>query len=86
MPRERLNIVFGNMTTMNLIDKIKTLAPEDYIMDGFNDCIAGVSYSFSGPDVVVYDAVKVIDKLMMDGMNGTKAIRNRMINIILSPI
>jgi len=34
--------------------------------DGFDDCVMGVVYSFSGEPILAYDYHKVIKKLMKD--------------------
>lgn len=47
---------------------------EEYqLMDGFDDCIAGVSSRFGQVPVVCYDRNKVIKKLMDQGMTWEEA-------------
>ena len=47
---------------------------EEYqVMDGFDDCIAGVSSRFGQVPVVCYDRNKVIKKLMDQGMTWEEA-------------
>lgn len=43
------------------------------IIDGFDDCILGVTYGFNHESVVVYDFKKVIEKLELDGMSSEDA-------------
>jgi hypothetical protein len=43
------------------------------VMDGYDDCIAGVLQRFGMPLIVVYDKEKVIQKLMDDGMTCDEA-------------
>ncbi len=47
--------------------------PPLLFMDGFDDCIAGVAHRFNDT-FVVYDLVKVLDKLKADGMTEEEAI------------
>ena len=43
-------------------------------MDGFDDCIAGITIRFNNPPVVCYDYDKVIEKLVADGMDEEGAV------------
>ena len=43
------------------------------LMDGFHDCIEGVSIQFGQGYKVCYDVDKVIDKLKSDGMTEEEA-------------
>lgn len=43
------------------------------VMDGYDDCIAGVLQRFGMPLIVVYDKEKVIQKLVDDGMTCDEA-------------
>ena len=38
------------------------------IMDGFDDCIAGVVHRYGQPTIICYDKEKVLEQLMDDGM------------------
>ena len=44
------------------------------IMDGFDDCIAGVVHRYGQPTIVCYDKEKVLEQLMDDGMTDEEAI------------
>jgi len=44
------------------------------LMDGYDDCIAGVVYKFGDEPCVAYDRKKVIKKLMDDGISHEEAI------------
>ena len=44
------------------------------IMDGFDDCIAGVVQRYGQPTIVCYDKEKVLEQLMDDGMTDEEAI------------
>jgi len=43
------------------------------VMDGFDDCIAGICSRFGQEDIVIYDYDKIIEKLMDDGMDMAEA-------------
>lgn len=43
-------------------------------MDGFDDCILGVSYGIDQENRIVYDLEKVIDQLIADGMTAEEAL------------
>jgi len=42
-------------------------------MDGYNDCIAGVSTRFGQPPILIYDRAKIISSLESDGMTYEEA-------------
>ena len=44
------------------------------IMDGFDDCIAGVVHRYGHPTIICYDKEKVLEQLMDDGMTDEEAI------------
>ena len=44
------------------------------IMDGFDDCIAGVVQRYGQPTIVCYDKEKVLKQLMDDGMTDEEAV------------
>ena len=44
------------------------------IMDGFDDCIAGVVQRYGQPTIVCYDKEKVLEQLMDDGMTDEEAV------------
>jgi hypothetical protein len=44
------------------------------IMDGFDDCIEGVSIQFGQDYKVCYDISKIVDKLKSQGMNDEEAL------------
>ena len=44
------------------------------IMDGFDDCIAGVVHRYGQPTIICYDKEKVLEQLMDDGMTDEEAI------------
>jgi hypothetical protein len=43
------------------------------VMDGFDDCIAGIVERFTDDPIVCYDRQKVIDSLMAQGMTEEEA-------------
>ena len=47
--------------------------PDLIRMDGFDDCIIGVTSRFGQSEHFAYSVDKIIDKLMEDGMNGEDA-------------
>ena len=44
------------------------------IMDGFDDCIAGVVGRIGQPDIICYDRDKVLNNLMSQGMTDEEAV------------
>jgi hypothetical protein len=62
---------------MSLRDRIEEIyadhEPPLLFMDGYDDCIAGVVHRFNDT-FVVYDLVKVLDKLKADGMTEEEAL------------
>tara|TARA_Y100000004_G_scaffold174984_1_gene214179 strand:+ start:243 stop:476 length:234 start_codon:yes stop_codon:yes gene_type:complete len=44
------------------------------IIDGFDDCIAGVVERIGQPDIICYDRGKVLNKLMSQGMTDEEAV------------
>ena len=44
------------------------------IMDGFDDCIAGIVERIGQPDIICYDRDKVLDKLISQGMTDEEAV------------
>lgn len=46
---------------------------EMVVMDGFDDCIAGVVERFGQPDIVCYDRARVVDSLQRDGMSSEES-------------
>ena len=47
---------------------------EALIMDGFDDCIAGIVERIGQPPIICYDRDKVLDKLMSQGMTDEEAV------------
>jgi len=56
------------------VEFIRENYPELLLMDGYDDCIIGISHRFGREPIVAYDYGKVIDKLMLDGMSIEEAI------------
>ena len=56
------------------IDLIKEQYPGTLIMDGFDDCIAGICHRYGRDPIVTYDLEKVIAKHVADGMTHDEAI------------
>lgn len=53
------------------------------IADGFDDCIIGIASRCGQPDLVVYDSVKIVDKLVLrDGMSYEDAVEFYEYNIL----
>ena len=42
-------------------------------MDGYDDCIAGVSTRCGQPPILIYDRARVISRLESDGMTNEEA-------------
>ncbi len=42
-------------------------------MDGYNDCLAGISLRYGQEPILIYDRAKVIRRLMADGMTAEEA-------------
>lgn len=55
---------------------------EMLVMDGFDDCVAGVVETFGRPPVVCYDKAAVLRKLEADGMDPDEALEWFDFNII----
>jgi len=47
---------------------------EALIMDGFDDCIAGVVERIGQPPIICYDIDKVLDQLVSQGMTDEEAV------------
>ena len=43
------------------------------MMQGYDDCIAGIVERFGAPPIVCYDKGKVLARLMQDGMSEDEA-------------
>ncbi|WP_339863188.1 hypothetical protein [Thalassospira alkalitolerans] len=51
-----------------LADQLLDIGIEDaLVMDGFDDCVAGVLERFGMDRIVIYDKAKVIEKLIENG-------------------
>lgn len=61
------------MAKKSMRARIAELYPEILFMDGYDDCIIGVSHRFGQEPIVAYDTKKVIGKLMKDGMTQEEA-------------
>ena len=46
---------------------------EMLVMDGYNDCIAGVCVRYGQEPIIIYDQSKVIDQLVSEGMTEDEA-------------
>ena len=47
---------------------------EALIMDGFDDCIAGIVERIGQPPIICYDRDKVLNNLMSQGMTDEEAV------------
>jgi len=54
--------------------KISEDNPDSLIMDGYDDCIAGMVEIYGKDPIVCYDKSKVIKKLVNDGMDSVEAL------------
>jgi len=61
------------MKNKNLINELIESNPELLVMDGFNDCIIGVTRRIGSEDHFAYSIQKVINKLMGDGASYEEA-------------
>ena len=67
---------------MTLKEILEIYPENDWLKaDGFDDCVMGVVYSFSGEPILAYDYHKVIKKLMKD-MSEEDAIEHFNYNIV----
>ena len=58
----------------NLIQELLEAYEIDFkIMDGYDDCILGVAERFGSDPHIVYDKVKVLNKLVSQGMSLEEA-------------
>jgi hypothetical protein len=55
------------------IELIAELYPEAVKMDGYDDCIIGMSQRFNSDPLIAYDVEKILNKLMKDGMSRDEA-------------
>lgn len=61
--------------TREEIDRYSDAADSEMLlMDGYDDCIAGIMERFGMEPIVCYDKAKVLDKLMKDGMSHDEAV------------
>ena len=59
------------MKTENLSERLLELGVESaLVMDGYNDCVAGILERFGMESIVLYDKDKVIQKLMDEGCDS----------------
>jgi|TARA_Y100000310_G_C20704121_1_gene833237 hypothetical protein len=56
------------------IEYIRDNYPELMVMDGFDDCIIGVTNHFTNNASIAYSMEKVFDKLVKDGMSHDEAV------------
>ena len=54
-------------------DEIVEAYPDILLMDGYDDAIMGICHQFGKSPFVAYSLVKVIDRLMKDGMTEEEA-------------
>jgi len=59
---------------MSIRDYIANLNPDLLLMDGFDDCIAGIGSRYGSEQFVVYDYAKVIAKNISNGMTEEEAV------------
>ncbi len=59
---------------LDIRDFLSEFGDDLVIMDGFDDCVEGVSIQFGQDYKVCYNYNKVIDKLMSDGMSHDEAL------------
>lgn len=64
--------------TRDLIDE---MAEGAIILDGFEDCIVGITEEFGGIVRLLYSTQKIINKLMEDGMSEEDALEYYSYNI-----
>jgi len=69
------------MTTEELINYIDTSDEPFLKPDGFEDCLVGLAEGFGGDETLVYDKLKIIDKLA-ESMSYEEAIEYFEYNII----
>ena len=60
----------------NIRDYISDCNPDLLLMDGFDDCIAGIGSRYGSEQFVVYDYAKVIACNMSQGMTREEAIEH----------
>jgi len=58
---------------MSIKDFFEEIDGQAMTMDGYDDCIAGVVQRFGCPMIVCYDKIKVIQKMMSQGMTEDEA-------------
>tara|TARA_R110002051_G_scaffold137589_1_gene210060 strand:+ start:262 stop:609 length:348 start_codon:yes stop_codon:yes gene_type:complete len=65
----------------NLIDA-GLLDPETMKMDGYDDCIVGIVEGFGSTRLLCYDKVKVLERLVKDGMAYGEALEYYEFNML----
>lgn len=59
---------------MEAVEWVSENYPDALLMTGYDDCIAGVCERFGQEPIVIYDTVKVLAKLIKDGMTYEEAV------------
>lgn len=59
---------------MTIRDYIADLNPDLLLMDGYDDCIAGIGSRYGSEQFVIYDYGKVIAKNISNGMSEEEAV------------
>jgi len=67
------------MTKINR-ELLKELDPDLLLMDGYNDCIAGIVERNGEEDIICYDRDAVLDKLCKMGMSFEEAMEFYLFN------
>ena len=57
-----------------MLEWIKETYPDVLIMDGFDDCIIGMSLRFGQEPIVCYSKEKVLQKMVSEGMAYEEAV------------
>ena len=62
------------MLTQEQLDELAEQYPDALRMDGYNDCIIGVSSRFGQPQITAYDRDKIVAQLKAQGMSEDEAL------------
>ena len=72
----------GNPFKFNSLVDAGLLDPETIKMDGYDDCIVGIVEGFAKNSIICYDKIKVLERLVKDGMAYSEALEYYEFNML----
>ena len=64
------------------LERIREINPNAVLVDGFDNCIIGISERYGEEPVLIYSREKIIDNLMKNGCNQEDALEYYYYNIL----